>query len=310
MKRLLLGLVLLAGTAQAQISALPPGVEAALAALGPVVDPARTTAILAPFQRSFPRPGVREILDQPYGPDPRQQLDIFAPGTAGPARPILVFVHGGAFVAGNKRSTTGFPYQNVGAWAVGAGMIGVNVTYRLAPAHPWPAAAVDLRDAIGWVRAQAAGFGGDPARIILMGHSAGAAHAAAYAAQPALRDAAGGGIAGLVLVSGLYDIARLAPSAGLDAYYGDDLALHAERGSLDGLAASTLPIIQATAALDPPDFIQQGALLQAALCARPAGCAPALARLAGHNHLSTVFAIGTADRQLSDAIAGFVQRVR
>ncbi|WP_431281785.1 alpha/beta hydrolase [Humitalea sp. 24SJ18S-53] len=290
-------------SAQAQIGALPLGVEDGLAALGPVVDPARTAALLAPFHQPFPRPGVREVLDQAYGPDPRQQLDIFVAETPGPARPILVFVHGGAFTGGDKRSANGFAYQNIGAWAVGAGMVGINVTYRLAPAHPWPAAAEDLAAAIGWIRARAPDFGGNPDRIILVGHSAGAAHAAAFAAT-------GEGIAGLVLISGLYDIAALPPSPGIEAYYGTDRSFYAERGSLEGLAATDLPIMQATAALDPPGFLRQGEALQAALCARPVGCAPAMARLPGHNHLSTVFAIGTADRELSDAIAGFVQRLR
>ena len=301
---LLLALLLLAAPARAQMSALPPGIGQAIAALGPVVDPAATAAILAPVLPPFPRPGVWEILDQAYGADPRQRLDVYVPEASGPPRGVVVFVHGGGFVGGNKANL-----RNIGAWAAEAGMIGVVITYRLAPAHPWPAAVEDLRDALGWVRAHAASFGANPDRIILAGHSAGAAHAAAYVAHPSFHVVPGGGVRGLILVSGLYDIARLAPSPGIAAYYGTDPEALAARSSLAGLAASSLPVMQATAALDPRQFLQQGDLLQAALCARPVGCAPALARLAGQNHISTIYGIGSADRELADAMAAFARRV-
>ena len=57
------------------------------------------------------------------------------------SRPVLVFVHGGGFTGGNK-STPGSPfYDNVPLWAARNGLVGVNITYRLAPQHPWPAGA-------------------------------------------------------------------------------------------------------------------------------------------------------------------------
>jgi carboxylesterase type B len=69
-------------------------------------------------------------------------------------------------------------------WAAKSGYVGVNVTYRLAPANAWPAAQQDLGAALAWVRAHVATRGGDPARVFLVGHSAGGAHVAQYLGHP------------------------------------------------------------------------------------------------------------------------------
>src|SRR5439155_14464428 len=79
------------------------------------------------------------------------------------------------------------------------------MTYRLAPRNPWPVAQEDLGKALVWVRAQIGARGGDPTRIVLTAHSAGAAHVAQYVSHPRFHVAPGGGIAGAVTVSGLYD---------------------------------------------------------------------------------------------------------
>ena len=129
-----------------------------------------------------PYQGVKVSRDQAYGADPRHLLDVFEPARrSGLSRPVLLFVHGGGFVAGDKHRP-GSPYQdNVALWAVRHGMVGVNMTYRLAPQHPWPAAR--------WMSGPPwPGFAPISASTavtrrgsILMGTSAGAAHAGAYA---------------------------------------------------------------------------------------------------------------------------------
>ena len=94
---------------------------------------------------------------------------------SGSPRPVLIWVHGGAFVGGNKKSAQGaFFYDNVGVWAARNGMIGVNINFRLAPAHKWPTGAQDTGTAVKWVIDNIASHGGDPTRIFLAGHSAGA----------------------------------------------------------------------------------------------------------------------------------------
>ena len=75
-------------------------------------------------------------------------------------------------------------YDNVMLWAVNNGFVGVNATYRLAPQSPYPAGAEDLADIVAWVASQIGERGGDPARIYLMGHSAGAIHVANYVSHP------------------------------------------------------------------------------------------------------------------------------
>jgi acetyl esterase/lipase len=61
-------------------------------------------------------------------------------------------------------------------------MVGVTITYRLAPEHPWPAGAQDVGQAVAWVTEHISGYGGDRARMVVAGHSAGAAHVAGYLA--------------------------------------------------------------------------------------------------------------------------------
>ena len=119
---------------------------------------------------------------------------------------MLIFVHGGAFIAGNKR-TPGSPfYDNIMLWAVKNGFVGVNTTYRLAPQSPWPAGAEDLAAVVQWVTDNIAARGGDPARVYLMGHSAGAVHVASYVSHPEFHKVKGGGLAGAIMVSGIYDL--------------------------------------------------------------------------------------------------------
>ena len=115
--------------------------SAQIRALGCEMTPAQieaTRALLAPLA---PRtgPDVTVHRDVTYGPDPRHRLDVFVP-SAGVARaPVLVFVHGGGFVQGDKGAPDAPFYNNVGLWAARSGCIGVTMTYRLAPAAPWPA---------------------------------------------------------------------------------------------------------------------------------------------------------------------------
>ena len=68
-------------------------------------------------------------------------------------------------------------------------MVGVTMTYRLAPQHQWPAGAQDVGQAVAWVAQNIGEYGGDPSRVVLAGHSAGATHVAGYLAsqRPASR---------------------------------------------------------------------------------------------------------------------------
>jgi acetyl esterase/lipase len=167
-------------TAWAQQSPMPPKIAAKLVEIGRVIDPPKTAPLYIPLQEKEPYQNVKIERNLKYGPADRNLLDVFAPPAASPARPVLIYVHGGGFTAGNKRTGDSPFYDNVMLWAVKNGFVGVNVTYRLAPQAVWPAGAEDLAAAVQWVADKISERGGDPARIDLMGHSAGAVHVANY----------------------------------------------------------------------------------------------------------------------------------
>ena len=97
---------------------------------------------------ALPADDLRVAPAQAYGDDPRQQLDLYLPiAHDQTARPIVAFVHGGAFLRGNKDATPHI-YANVPRLFARAGCIGVNIEYRLAPRAPYPAGADDVAAAV------------------------------------------------------------------------------------------------------------------------------------------------------------------
>src|SRR5262249_54865138 len=113
-----------------------------------------------------------------YGEDARQILDVYQPIWRSGA-PVVIFIHGGAYVRGDK-DAYGEMYGNIATWFARQGLLGVNATYRLAPGAQWPSGADDVRGMVKWAKDNAAKFGGDGNRIYLIGHSAGATHVASY----------------------------------------------------------------------------------------------------------------------------------
>jgi triacylglycerol lipase len=187
------------------------------------------------------------------------------------------------------------------------GFVGVNVTYRLAPQATWPAGAEDLAAAVQWVSENIMQRGGDPVRIFLMGHSAGAIHVASYVSHPEFYKVKGGGLAGVIMLSGIYDLTATPAGDPEIAYFGADPARYAERSSLQGLLRSNTPLMIAAAELDPPNFVQQFELLRDAACKRPSGCITA-GLLPQHSHMSEVYSINTDDMGLTSEIFTFAEQ--
>jgi acetyl esterase/lipase len=286
---------------------MPGDIARKLIELGQVIDPPGTAPLYAPLQEKEPYQGVKIERDVRYGAADRNLLDVFMPDTASSTRPVLIFVHGGGFTAGNKRGPNGSPfYDNIMLWAVKNGFVGVNVTYRLAPQSPWPAGAEDLATAVQWVSEKIAERGGIPARIYLMGHSAGAIHVASYVSHPEFHKVSGGGLAGAIMVSGIYDMGSMPPSEGTTAYYGADPARLLERSSFSGLSKTKTPFMITAAELDPPPFVAQINQLKDDLCKSEHGCVRAF-MLPQHSHMSEVYAINTADDRLTREILDFVK---
>ena len=134
-------------------------------------------------------------------------LDVHRPdrtgaGTAA-AAPVIVYFHGGRWRDGDRHSA-----RFVGQRLAAAGALVVVPDFRQAPAHAFPAFMADAAQAVAWAHAHAAGLGGDPARIYVMGHSSGA-HIAALLGTDARYLAAAGlapdRLAGVIGWSGPYD---------------------------------------------------------------------------------------------------------
>ena len=280
-----------------------------LATIGRIIEPQKTAAIYAPMHGKEPYAGITITRDIAYGPAERNLLDVFvADGTNGPC-PVLVFVHGGGFTGGNK-ATPGSPfYDNVPLWAARNGLLGVNMTYRLAPQHPWPAGPEDVGAALRWVAGNISKYGGDPARIVLFGHSAGATHAGTYAAMPQFHGPKGLGIAGLILTSGIYDITDFPVNDGYRSYIGNDASLYAARSPIGGLSKLSVPSMVVYAELDPQPFVPQYEKLVAAMANAPGG-KPKTLMLPQHSHLSLGYAIGTNDATLTGPILDFVKALK
>jgi acetyl esterase/lipase len=284
-------------------SNIPAPISAKLLEIGKQVAPTQTETLYAPLAQKEPYPSVRVLRDQRYGPDARHRLDVFTSDQVGAGRTVLVYVHGGAFTRGDKRTGSSPFYDNIALWAVKHGMVGVNMTYRLAPAHQWPAAQQDIASVVQWLKQNAVQFGANPEKIILFGHSAGAAHVAQYIGHSALHVGQHGGIAGAVFLSGLFDTTTAEVNPPLQSYFGPDTSQWAKRSALPGMLTSPVPMLVAWAELDPGDFHKQSEQIIAALC--KAGRCPTSAKLMGHSHMSEIYAINSGDESFTGLLRDF-----
>ena len=278
-------------------------------ALGNTMTPqffADCNALLAPGALKPDAVGCTVERDIVYGPHARHRLDIFKPAGGTTGAPILLYVHGGGFVQGDKGGPDAPFYNNIGAWAAANGMIGVTITYRLAPDHKWPAGAEDIAAALGWLRDNVAQHGGDPARIFISGQSAGAAHVASYVALTRLHGD-GPPVAGAIMLSGVYDIVRAAHSPFEQAYYGTDESRFADYSSLEGLIASSIPLLFTIAEYDPANFQSQAAIVVNDWFAAR-GEWPRMVYLLDGNHMTGGLCIGREGDPLSLEIAAFIRK--
>ena len=142
-----------------------------------------------------------------YGETDRQRLDIYQPVQTGGPAPVVVFFYGGNWTQGERRD-----YLFVGEALASRGFVTVIADYRLYPQVRYPEFLDDSAKAVRWTFSHVAEYGGDPARIFLMGHSAGAYNAAMLAMNPAYLQAAGvepSRIKGWIGLAGPYDFLPL-----------------------------------------------------------------------------------------------------
>ncbi len=123
---------------------------------------------LWPFR--FRRAGVKYVRNLAYTEaGKRGLLDLYLPVRDGERRPVLLQVHGGAWMVGHKSEQA----QPLLHRMVESGWIGVSINYRLAPRAAFPAQIIDVKKAIAWVKSHIAEYGGDPDFIVITGGSAG-----------------------------------------------------------------------------------------------------------------------------------------
>lgn len=258
-------------------------------------------------------PPLRIARDQPYGNDPRQVLDIHAaPGCRD--APVLMFVHGGAFIRGDK-ALSDRVYGNVADEFARHGFVALNVEYRLAPAAPWPDGARDVAAALAWAQGHIASWGGDARRVFLMGHSAACSHCASAVWDDRVRPAAAMLPAGLILVSPRVAADQRADNpnaAGVRAYYGADESQYAGRSPMHRVRPDAPPTFVAVAQYENPLLDYQGfelahRLAQVADHAR--GPMPRFVQLADHNHMSLMTQFDTPFNALGETLRDWCARV-
>jgi len=197
--------------------------------------------------------------------------------------------------------------KRIGDFAARQGWIGATRAYRLAPAHKVPGGGEGRARAVGGLRENGAAHGGDRARVVLGGQSAGAAHVASYVAHRQHHVAEAGGIAGAVMMSGIYDTLNTTPNDFHRAYYGEERAMWGPASMQAGLINADIPQLFTVSEFDPEDFQVAAARLAGAWGAAKAEF-PRLHYLEGHNHLSPALSFGSEEREVEELVAGFVSR--
>jgi acetyl esterase/lipase len=126
-----------------------------------------------------------EVLPETHTFGPALRLDYYRPSRSSGPAPCVVMIHGGGWDSGDPSQLPGFNH-----WLAGKGYAVAAISYRLAPAHPWPAQRDDTHAALAYLKAHAVDLGLDPTRFVLCGRSAGGQIAAAVgytANDPAIR---------------------------------------------------------------------------------------------------------------------------
>ncbi len=242
-----------------------------------------------------------------------RQLDVYPPQNGAKNVPVFIFVHGGAWVKGNKEH-----YRGIGERFSRQGILAILPDYRLSPAVQHPAHAEDVAAAVAWTFKHAAEYGGDAKKIYLAGHSAGGHLVALVATDPkylAIHGLQPADLAGVIPISGIYHIEGMAaggvhPPEYLQTIFGKDRAGWSDINPISHIkpaqtAGPGLPRMMVVwAGRDPPFIIKNGEALRDALLANHH--APTALEVEGANHSTVVWFLGKPGRPLSDAVFKFM----
>jgi len=135
----------------------------------------RTGIILFYRKAALPEAQVRrDIVYREGSILPKHRLDLFLP--SGTNWPVLIFIHGGGWTKGDKGLIAGGAdvYENIGRFYAAHGVGTAVINYRLQPGVDWRTQLDDVATATAWVHSHIASYGGNPKRLFVSGHSAGA----------------------------------------------------------------------------------------------------------------------------------------
>jgi acetyl esterase/lipase len=253
--------------------------------------------------------------DGPGHDEKKHLLDLYLPADAEDF-PVLLFIHGGGWRHGYKDGVFN-PYHRLGKGLARRG-VGVAVaTYRLAPRHKFPAQLEDVARAVRWTYEHIGEYGGDPRRLFLCGHSAGAHLVALAALDERYLEAEGlpaDAVAGVVGLSGPYDVALLKEDAGwcwfagwyfVEPTFGEEAENWEAASAPRYASAAAPPFLLLYADGDIPHLAAQAYRLSSAL-AREGVRAPVY-KIDGRNHYTIIYNVGEEDDAATALILDFIE---
>jgi acetyl esterase/lipase len=258
--------------------------------------------------RSLKDIGIKKNI--PYGPHPRQVLDIYHPNqVSNEPLPVVLFVHGGAFVRGDKDANEHI-YANFLTYFVRKGFIGINLEYRQAPEAAFPQGSKDIELSIHWLIKNSHELNIDPKNIFLVGHSAGGSHAASYILDPNVRPQNGHNVKGLILISARLkaDVREDNPNAhGVKAYYGEDEKLYEERSPLNYAENLNIPLLIAISEFENPGLDVYASELFFKV-SQKLWLSPTFVQVPKHNHTSIVAHLDTEEESFGLFMETFMRK--
>lgn len=257
-----------------------------------------------------PAPAMRVIRDIPYAADATNahRLDFYLPLDPSKA-PLVVFIHGGAFMYGDRRD-----YAFVGNALASQGIATAVISYRLFPETDAEGATEDAAAATAWAIAHAADYGIDSRNTFVAGHSAGAQIAALIATNPQYLARNGlslAAIRGVFAISGAYDVRDLSDEPEtwqkVDGHiYGDTPQARSRLSPSVHIDPATPPIVISCGSEEPPEMCEFATYFAQSL--RAAGHPTPLIREIGPDHMGMLRAFVTPDDPLNEHFLALIAR--
>jgi acetyl esterase/lipase len=242
---------------------------------------------------------MQMLADMAYGEHPRHKLDLFLPERDEPR--LLVFVHAGGWTGGDKAN-----YRALGEMLAGFGYAVALPNHRLAPEFPYPAAAEDVAAAVAFLLRSSAESGIRGEGMLLGGHSSGAHLAALTALHPRYQPESA--VAGVICVSGVYDLAKYADADDyLGPVFGPDLNVWHDASPLRHLGPGAPPFFLAWAEHDYPGAGEQAHAMAGGL--KACGSGANLTEVPGRNHITILTGVQSFLDPLAIGLAMFLRAV-